>query len=261
MKILFVGDIVGRGGRKILKEKLRQIQYENDIEFTIVNVENAAGGFGVTSTIADQILGLGVDVLTSGNHIWDRKDSYEYMDRQPRLLRPGNYPPGLPGYSVFCGESSTGLPVAVVNLQGRVFMPTIDCPFRLIEKKLNHLREQSPIIIIDFHAEATSEKVAFGWFLNGKVSAVLGTHTHIPTADQRVLSGGTAYVTDVGMTGSYDSVIGMKTENSLSRFLTGLNTRFEPEVKNPKLCSVIVDVDENNGKAVSIERCDLGKED
>jgi metallophosphoesterase (TIGR00282 family) len=261
MKILFVGDVVGKGGRKVLKEKISQIQQDHDIEFTIVNVENAAGGFGVTGSIAEDILALGADVLTSGNHIWDRKESYSYLERQPRLLRPGNYPSGLPGHYLFCGESKSGVPVCVVNLQGRVFMPIIDCPFRFIDRQLNHIREKSAICIIDFHAEATSEKMAFGWYVDDKVSAVLGTHTHVPTADHRILPGGTAYVTDVGMTGSYDSVIGMKTENSLYRFLTGLNARFEPETKNPRLSSVILDIDENDGKAKSIQRCDMGLED
>jgi len=261
MKILFVGDIVGRGGRKVLAEKLGGIQRENGIDFTIVNVENAAGGFGVTGEIADKILEWGADVLTSGNHVWDRKESYPYMDRQPRLLRPGNYPPGLPGSFTFFGETRQGIPVAVINLQGRVFMPIIDCPFRFIESRIDELREKTAVIVVDFHAEATSEKMAMGWFLDGRVSAVVGTHTHVPTADHRILPGGTAYVTDAGMTGSYDSVIGMKTDASLSRFLTGLNTRFEPENSRPKLCSVIIEVDEATGKARTIERCDMDSEE
>ncbi len=255
MKILFVGDIVGRGGRRVLREKLPELKEEYGIDFTIVNVENAAGGFGITSLIAEQILGLGVDVMTSGNHIWDKKESVQYLDQEPRLLRPGNYPPGVPGRCSYVGESYDGIRVAVVNVQGRVFMPMIDCPFRFMEQHLPRLREQAHVVIVDLHAEATSEKMALGWFLDGKVTAVLGTHTHIPTADTRILPDGTAYVTDVGMTGSYESVIGMRVEESLARFLTGLRTRFEPAAQNPRLCGVVLDVDDITGKARSITRC------
>jgi metallophosphoesterase (TIGR00282 family) len=257
MKILFVGDIVGRAGRKIVRERLAQIKEEHEIEFTIANVENAAGGFGVTPTIGEKILGYGVDVMTSGNHIWDKKEVYDYLNTQPRLLRPGNYPPGTPGNYHFVGETSTGTQVAVVNLQGRVFMPIIDCPFQLAEREIPRLARQTSSIIIDFHAEATSEKVAFGWFMNGQVSAVIGTHTHIPTADARVLPEGTAYISDVGMTGSYESVIGMQIEGSLSRFRTGLRSYFEPATENPCLCSVILDVDESSGSARSIRRFEV----
>jgi metallophosphoesterase (TIGR00282 family) len=256
MKVLFVGDVVGRGGRRVVRERLRQIQQENSIDFTVVNVENAAGGFGVTASIADDLLGMGVDVLTTGNHVWDQKGVESLLDRQPRLLRPGNYPPGLPGTHVWLGESRAGISAAVVNLQGRVFMPLTDCPFRMMARELERLAGQTRIVIVDFHAEATSEKMAFGWFVDGKVSAVVGTHTHVPTADVRVLPGGTAYVTDVGMTGSFDSVIGMKTEPSLSRFLTGLNARFEPETADPRLSAVVLEIDEATGRARSIRRCD-----
>ncbi|HUV14090.1 MAG TPA: TIGR00282 family metallophosphoesterase [Acidobacteriota bacterium] len=255
MKILFVGDVVGRGGRRVLREKLPELKEEHGIDFTIANVENAAGGFGITSLIAEQILGFGVDVMTSGNHIWDKKESFQCLDHEPRLLRPGNYPPGVPGRSSYVGESYEGINIAVVNVQGRVFMPMIDCPFRFMEQTLPGLREQAYVVIVDLHAEATSEKMALGWFLDGKVTAVLGTHTHVPTADTRILPDGTAYVTDVGMTGSYESVIGMKVEESLNRFLTGLHTRFEPAVQNPRLCGVVIDVDDDTGKARSITRC------
>jgi metallophosphoesterase (TIGR00282 family) len=257
MKILFVGDIVGRAGRTIVRERLAQIKEEHEIEFTIANVENAAGGFGITPAIGEKILGYGVDVMTSGNHIWDKKEVYDYLSTQPRLLRPGNYPPGTPGNYQFIGETSAGTQVAVVNLQGRVFMPIIDCPFQLAEREIPKLARKTSSIIIDFHAEATSEKVAFGWFMNGKVSAVLGTHTHIPTADARVLPEGTAYISDVGMTGSYESVIGMQIEGSLSRFRTGLRSYFEPATENPCLCSVILDIDESNGSARSIRRFEV----
>jgi len=253
MRILFIGDVVGRGGRTILKQSLSQIKEGNQIDFTIANVENAAGGFGLTPKLGEEILNLGVDVMTSGNHIWDKKEVYDYLPRQPRLLRPGNYPPGTPGRYQLIGESQQGHLVAVLNLQGRVFMPITDCPFRFAEREIAKLSETTPVIVVDFHAEATSEKMAFGWFVDGRVSAVIGTHTHIPTADARVLPGGTAYISDVGMTGSYESVIGMQTDSSLSRFLTGLPSRFEPAADSPRLCSVILDVDETTGSARSIE--------
>ena len=257
MKVLFVGDIVGRSGRRILGEKLHSVREEYEIEFTIVNVENCAGGFGITPKLADETLNLGVDVLTSGNHIWDRREILGYFEREPRLLRPGNYPPGLPGSYCFVGETRSRISVAVLNLQGRVFMPVIDCPFQFIDDHLDRIRETSKVVIVDFHAEATSEKMAFGWFVDGRVSAVLGTHTHIPTADARVLPAGTAYITDVGMTGSYDSVIGMQIEGALTRFQTGLSGRLEPAVGSPRFSSVVVDIDETTGNARSIERCDL----
>jgi len=253
MRILFIGDVVGRGGRTILKQSLSQIKEGNQIDFTIANVENAAGGFGLTPKLGEEILNLGVDVMTSGNHIWDKKEIYDYLPHQPRLLRPGNYPPGTPGRYQLIGESQQGHLVAVLNLQGRVFMPITDCPFRFAEREIAKLSETTPVIVVDFHAEATSEKVAFGWFVDGRVSAVIGTHTHIPTADARVLPGGTAYISDVGMTGSYESVIGMQIDSSLSRFLTGLPSRFEPAEDSPRLCSVILDVDETTGSARSIE--------
>jgi len=257
MKVLFVGDVVGRSGRKILSEKLHLVQEQHRVEFTIVNVENCAGGFGTTPRLADKTLEMGVDVLTSGNHIWDRREILDYFEREPRLLRPGNYPPGLPGRHSFIGETQAGVPVAVLNLQGRVFMPVIDCPFQHIEEHLESIRDRCRVVILDFHAEATSEKMAFGWFVDGRVSAVLGTHTHIPTADARVLPGGTAYVTDVGMTGAYDSVIGMQIDGALSRFQTGLSGRLEPATGSPRFSSVVIDIDESTGKARSIERCDL----
>ena len=257
MKILFVGDIVGRGGRRALQQNLGKVQEERGIDFTIVNVENAAGGFGVSVPIAESILRMGADVLTSGNHVWDQKEVFPYLDRQPRLLRPGNYPPGVPGHGVWVGESSSGIPVAVINLQGRVFMQAIDCPFRMIEQEIENLDPSIKVNLVDFHAEATAEKMAFAWYVDGQVSAVVGTHTHIPTADARVLPGGTAYVTDVGMTGSYDSVIGMRVEESVSRFLKGIGKRFQPETRDPRFSSVILEVDESTGRAHHVERCDI----
>jgi len=257
MKVLFVGDIVGRSGRRVLSEKLHSVQEAHGIEFTIANVENCAGGFGTTPKLATKTLGLGVDVLTSGNHIWDRREILEYFEREPRLLRPGNYPPGLPGSHLIISETGSGTRVAVLNLQGRVFMPLIDCPFQFIDRHLGDIREKCDVVIVDFHAEATSEKMAFGWYLDGRVSAVLGTHTHIPTADARLLPKGTAYITDVGMTGAYDSVIGMQIEGALNRFKTGHSGRLEPAVGSPRFSSVIIDIDETTGGASSIERCDL----
>lgn len=253
MKILFIGDIVGRAGRQVLRKHLSRLKETHGIDFTIANIENAAGGFGVTPSIADDVLNWGVDVLTSGNHIWDQKEIFEYFAIQPRLLRPGNYPPGTVGRYQFVGQSPAGATVAVMNLQGRIFMPPTDCPFRMAEREIPRLAEKAQVIIIDFHAEATSEKIAFGWFVDGKVSAVIGTHTHVPTADARVLPKGTAFITDVGMTGARDSVIGMKTESALARFLTGLPARLEPATDCPRLSAVVMDVDESTGKARSIE--------
>jgi metallophosphoesterase (TIGR00282 family) len=254
MNILLVGDLVGRVGRKLLKAHLAAVQKEHEVDYTIVNIENAAGGFGVTPTIAAEILDCGVDVMTSGNHIWDKREAFEYLDREPRILRPGNYPKGAPGHWTHVGESRAGTTVAVANLQGRVFMPLTDCPFRLIEKELPRLAKETPVVIIDFHAEATSEKMALAWFLDGKVSAVIGTHTHIPTADARILPGRTAYISDVGMTGPYDSVIGMEAQASLSRFLTGLHSHFEVASDHPLFCAVLIGVDESTGHATSIRR-------
>ncbi len=254
MKVLFVGDVVGRGGRRAVRELLPTIQERFRADYTIVNAENAAGGFGLTPKIAREILAVGVDVLTSGNHIWDKRELWPRMDEEERLLRPGNYSNRLPGNWYYVGETAAGVRIGVANLQGRVSMPLIDCPFRLIDHELAQLHKKTRIWILDFHAEATSEKVAMGWFLDGRVTAVLGTHTHIPTADARILPHGTAVITDVGMTGSYESVIGMKTEGALQRFLTGLPGRLEVETVFPKLCGVLIDLDEGTGEARSIQR-------
>ena len=254
MRILFVGDIVGRPGRKLLKDHLSDLQAQYEVDFTIVNVENAAGGYGVTPALAEEILGYGVDVMTTGNHIWDKRELFEFLDREPRLLRPGNYPKGVPGHFIHIRESRSGTRVAVMNLQGRVFMPLTDCPFRLAERELPKIARETKIIVIDFHAEATSEKLALAWFLDGQISALIGTHTHVPTADCRVFPKGTAYISDVGMTGPYDSVIGMEVEGSLSRFLTGMAPRMEVASGNPHLSAVLIDVDEGTGLSRSIRR-------
>lgn len=254
MRILFAGDVVGRVGRHILKEGLTKLRQEQDFDFVVANVENAAAGFGVTPEIADQFFEMGVDVLTSGNHIWDKKEILPYLDREPRLLRPINYPPSCPGTGRYLARTSSGTAVAVLNIQGRVFMPAIDCPFQAVEREIPRAAKEARVILVDMHAEATSEKMAMGWFLDGKVSAVVGTHTHIPTADERVLPGGTAYITDLGMCGPFDSVIGIEREASISRLVKGIPAKFETAKKDPWLNAVVLDVDESNGKARSIER-------
>ena len=253
MRILFVGDLVGRPGRRILTDRLNGIVSSRHIDLVVVNCENAAAGFGVTPDIADSLLEANVDVLTSGNHIFDKRAILEYFPVQARLLRPANYP-NAPGKGLYVGTTPAGVRYAVVNLQGRTYLPAIDCPFRTADALLESLDTDVRVRFVDFHAEVTSEKIAFGWHLDGRVSAVVGTHTHVPTADERVLPGGTAYITDVGMTGPHDSVIGMDKEGSLRRFLTGLPARFEPASDDVRLNSVIVEVDETTGRAMSIER-------
>ena len=254
VKILFVGDIFGSAGRRIVADHLNDIIQTQNIDLVVANGENAAAGFGITPRLADELLGLGVNVLTSGNHIWDKKEILEYIGRQPRLLRPDNYPKGAPGSGVYLGSTARGVDYAVINLQGRTYLPNIDCPFRRADAILSSLGEGVRIRLVDFHAEVTSEKVALGWHLDGRATAVLGTHTHVPTADERILPGGTAYQTDVGMTGPYDSVIGVQKEAAIGRFLYGMPTRLEPASENPRLASVIIEADETTGKAVSIRR-------
>jgi metallophosphoesterase (TIGR00282 family) len=253
MNVLFVGDLIGKAGRRAVRAQLKTVQEQYCVDFTIANIENSAGGFGITPPLVTELFGYGIDVMTSGNHIWDKREVLGLLDTEPRLLRPGNYPHGVPGKGLFVGETRKGDSIAVLNLQGRVFMPIIDCPFRCAEKYLEDLPKECPVIV-DFHAEATSEKMALGSFLDGRVSAVLGTHTHVPTADSRILPRGTAYITDVGMTGSYVSVIGMKAESAISRFLTGLPGRFEPATEDPVLCSVLIEIDETTGKSRSIRQ-------
>ncbi len=254
MKILFIGDLVARAGRDILREHLGSIRESMDIDLVIVNCENAAAGFGVTPKIADELLGWGVDVLTSGNHIWDRKEVLPYLDTETRLLRPANYPAVNPGHGSIVVQARTGDPVAVLNVQGRVFMPSIDDPFRAVDEELERLPEDVRVIVVDMHAEATAEKVAIGWYLDGRVSAVLGTHTHIPTADATVLPEGTAYQTDVGMTGPFRSVIGVEAKGAIERFLKQVPVRFEPASEDARLNGAVIDVDPATGKARSIER-------
>lgn len=254
MKILFIGDIVGRPGRQMLVRHLGSLVDRHLVDLVVANAENAAAGFGVTPDVVAELLGLGVDVLTSGNHIWDKKESHPILEQERRLLRPANYPPGLPGSGWGIFRTNVDLPVAVVNLEGRVFMSNLDCPFRAADNILAELHGKAAVVLVDFHAETTSEKGALGAYLDGRVSAVLGTHTHVQTADERVLPGGTAFISDVGMTGSRDSVIGIRKELSVERFLTHLPVRFEVAKREPMLCGVMLTVDDASGQALAIER-------
>src|SRR5881396_192609 len=254
MRVLFIGDVFGKPGRRILHEKLHGLIQEHRVDFCVANVENAAAGFGITPEIAEEFLKLEIDLLTSGNHIWDKRAIIPYLADQPRLLRPQNYPSSTPGTGVFLGDAHCGVRVAVVNLQGRIFMPATDCPFTVGLAAIERIRKETPVILVDFHGEATSEKQAFAWYIDGLASAVLGTHTHIQTADERILPKGTAYLTDLGMTGPYDSVIGRKIEPVLEKFTTGMPNRFDVAEKNVKLCGAIVEVDPATGRALAIQR-------
>ena len=261
MNILFIGDIFAKPGRELVRRALPALVEHREIDFVIANVENSAAGFGVTGDIADAILGYGVDVMTSGNHIWDKKEVLEYIPRQTRLLRPANFPAGVPGRGAYFGRTRTGEPVGVLNIMGRVFMTPLDDPFAVAVRELDALRARARIVIVDFHAEATSEKVAMGWHLDGKATAVLGTHTHVQTADERVLPRGTAYLTDVGMTGPHDSIIGVATEAALSRFLTSMPAKFEAAAGVARLNAAIITADPATGKATHIERLNMSAED
>jgi metallophosphoesterase (TIGR00282 family) len=265
MKILFIGDIFGSAGRRIVRDHLQHVVESHKIDLVIANAENSAGGFGLTPSIADELFDLGCEVLTTGNHIWDKREIIDYFNsvngdptgRPRRVLRPANYAEGVPGIGWYEGTSRGGQKFAVINLQGRVFMQDNDDPFRKADALLKQLTAK--VVLVDFHAEATSEKIAMGWYLDGRVTAVLGTHTHVPTADTRVLPKGTAYQTDVGMTGPYDSVIGVEKEQILHRFLTGLPGRFEAAKGDPRFCAVVIECDENTGRAHSIQRLMLGE--
>lgn len=254
MKILFIGDIFASGGRGIVAENLNRLISEYKVDLAIANAENSAGGFGITPLIAEELLSLGLDVLTGGNHSFDKREIHDYLSHQPRLLRPANYPNGLPGSGVYQGAARNGAPYAVVNLQGRAHMASIDCPFRKADELLQAIDPAVKIRIVDFHAELTSEKVAMGWYLDGRATAMLGTHTHIPTADERVLPGGLAYQTDTGMTGPYESVIGVDKDTILRRFLTGLTGRMEAARHGIELHGALITADESTGKAIQIQR-------
>ncbi|HZQ68537.1 MAG TPA: TIGR00282 family metallophosphoesterase [Terriglobales bacterium] len=259
MRILFIGDIFGRPGRLIVRERLPELTRQFAPDLIIANGENAAAGFGITPPLAEELFDLGVDVVTTGNHIWDKREIIDYFEMADgnehsparRVLRPANYPAGMPGWGVYQGAKN-GTPYAVINLQGRVFMGSNDDPFRGADQLLSAITAK--IVFVDFHAEATSEKIALGWYLDGRVTAVVGTHTHVPTADELVLPSGTAFITDVGMTGPYDGVIGVKRELVVNKFLSNMPVRFEPASGDVRLCAVVVDCDNNTGRAAKIER-------
>ncbi len=257
MKILFIGDIVGKPGRTAVKKGLPKLKSQHDISLIIANAENAAGGFGITKAIGEELFSLGIDILTSGNHIWDKKEAIEYITMENRLLRPANYPNGVPGHGSFVTKTKNGEKIAVLNVSGRVHMNQLDNPFEVAKKEIAILQKETNIIFVDFHAEATSEKIGFGFYLDGKVSAVIGTHTHVQTADEQILPDGTAYLTDAGMTGPTNSIIGVKKELSLHRLITQIPVRFETATGESILCGAIVDIDSATGKSTAIERVQL----
>ncbi|MFA7706512.1 MAG: TIGR00282 family metallophosphoesterase [Candidatus Omnitrophota bacterium] len=254
MKILFIGDIVGSPGREAIKKLVAPLKQEYALDFVIANAENASGGSGITSKVSAELFASGVDVLTSGDHIWKKSEIFELINQEERILRPLNFPSGAPGKGAAVFKSRNGIKVGVINVNGRVFMEALECPFKAAFKAAEELAKETKIILVDIHAEATSEKVALGWYLDGKVSAVLGTHTHIQTADEKILPKGSAYITDVGMTGPYDSVIGRRVDDVLTRFLSSIPVKFEVAEGNIRLHGAIIEIDEATGKAVSILR-------
>jgi len=254
VNLLLVGDIVGRPGRELVRRGLRAVIDAHEVDLVIANAENAAAGFGVTKDIGDSLLEAGIDVMTSGNHIWDKKEALDYIKAEPRLLRPANFPAGVPGRGSYVAQTGDGRAVGVINAMGRVFMQPLDDPFAVVLREIESIRHRSRVIIVDFHAEATSEKIAMGWHLDGRATAIIGTHTHVQTADERILPKGTAYLTDVGMTGPHDSIIGMEVEPSLARFLTGMPAKFEPATGNARLNAVLVEADERTGRATRVAR-------
>jgi len=254
VKLLFVGDIVGKPGRQMLARGLARLIDQYQVDLVVANGENAAGGFGLTVEVLRELFAVGVDVVTTGNHVWDKREIAEVLDREPALLRPANYPDGAPGRGHGVFSTPGGVKVGVLNLEGRVFMNNLDCPFALADRLVDELHQQTPVVFVDFHAEATSEKAALAWYLDGRISALAGTHTHVQTADERVLPDGTAYITDVGMTGSWDSIIGMEPQAVIGKFLSQMPTRFEVAKKNPILSAVVFDIDEVSGRARGVER-------
>ena len=257
MNILFIGDIFGKSGREIARRAIPAFVATRGVDLVIANVENSAAGFGVTGDIADTILGYGVDVMTSGNHVWDKKEILDYIPGQARLLRPGNFPAGVPGRGSYLARTRTGEPVGVLNLMGRVFMTPLDDPFAMALRETEALRAKTRVIFVDFHAEATSEKVAMGWHLDGRATAVVGTHTHVQTADERILPKGTAYLTDAGMTGPHDSIIGVTVDAALGRFVTAMPVKFEAATGPARLNAVLITADQASGRATAIERINL----
>jgi len=254
MKILFIGDVVGAPGREAIKKLVTPLKSELEIDFVIANAENASGGSGITLKVAEELFSSGVDVLTSGDHIWKRPEIFELINREDRILRPINFPSGAPGRGAYVFKSKNGVKVGVINVNGRVFMDALECPFKTSLAACEKIKEETKIIILDMHAEATSEKIALGWYLDGKLSAIFGTHTHIQTADEKILPKGTAYITDVGMTGPYDSVIGRKKDDVLTRFLSAIPVRFEVAGDDIQLHGALVEIDEKTGQAISISR-------
>ncbi len=261
MRILFIGDIFGRPGRDIAQRAIPALVAKYDLDLVVANVENSAAGFGVTGDIAETILKSGVDVMTSGNHVWDKKEILEYIPRQPKLLRPANFPAGVPGRGTWIGSTRGGEQVAVINVMGRIFMAPLDDPFAVVLREIEAARAKARVIIVDFHAEATSEKVAMGWHLDGRVAAIFGTHTHVQTADERILPKGTAYLTDVGMTGPHDSVIGVTVEAALGRFVNGMPAKFEAAAGGARLNAIVITADGASGRATAIERLNLASAD
>ena len=257
IKILFIGDIVGKPGRQALTRELYRLVDRYNADAVIANGENAAGGFGLTAETAKELFNQGIHLLTSGNHIWDKKEQVTLVLGDPRIIRPANYPDGAPGRGSAILTTPGGVKVGVLNLEGRVFMKNLECPFRVADREIEHLKRETAIIFVDFHAEATSEKSALGWYLDGRVSAMIGTHTHVQTADERILTQGTAFITDAGMTGSFDSIIGMGKEETIGKFLTQLPAKFEVAKKDIRLNGVVIEVDEQSGKALSIERINI----
>lgn len=259
MKVLMIGDVVSKPGRIAVLERIQDLREQHQIDLAVMNAENLAGGFSVTPQLCEQLFSSGIDVMTSGNHIFDKKEAVEYIRKQPRLLRPANYPPKTPGSGYWVGDVN-GTKVAVMNVMGRVFMPPSDDPFRIIDSVLESLPGETTVRLVDVHAEATSEKVAMGWHLDGRVSAVVGTHTHVQTADERILPGGTAYLTDLGMTGSYAGVIGMDKADVLARFTSATARRADHSTGDVRICGALIDIDESTGRANGIQRVNLAHE-
>jgi len=257
VKLLFIGDVIGKPGREALSRELHRIVDRHMVDLVIANGENAAGGFGLTEETAQDLFKCGVQMITSGNHIWDKKDALDYIKREERIVRPANYPEGTPGKGTTIVKTPGGTKVGILNLEGRVFMNNLDCPFRCADREVAKLKEETQIIFVDFHAEATSEKAALGWYLDGRVSAVIGTHTHVQTADERILTAGTAYMTDAGMTGAFDSVIGVKKEEAILKFVSQRPSKFEVAKKDIRINAVVIEVDEKTGLAHNIERINV----
>jgi metallophosphoesterase (TIGR00282 family) len=257
LRLLFLGDIVGRPGRELVRKGLQGLVERHEVDLVIANAENAAAGRGITREIGDALLAAGVDVMTSGNHIWAQRETADYIGAEPRLLRPANFPAGVPGNGTYLARTARGRPVGVINVMGRVFMQELDNPFARVLEEIDALGARTRVILVDFHAEATSEKIAMGWHLDGKVTAVIGTHTHVQTADEQILPGGTAYLTDAGMTGPHDGVIGVEKNAVIGKFRLGMPVRMETASGNPRLNGILIAADETTGKAVSVQRLSL----